>query len=68
LSLRRFLDIAEYMLVEDAQRIPGVTLLSAIDLVAPSQKDAPKALSERQVAAQNESSLKQLEQMMKGVK
>lgn len=73
MSLRRFIDVAFAVLVEEYQRL-GADLLSALEKVAALGRDPEAATAERSapepevVAAKNSQSMEALMSMMAGVK
>lgn len=71
MTLRRFLDIAHALIVEESTKL-GLPLLTALDNwkkygsgTGPEDEDVDP--SEAQVARQNEQSLQELKKLMQGV-
>ena len=68
MTLRHFLDAAYVLLVEEYQRI-GTNLMDAIDKTGEFRASSkPEEAETANEAARNEASLRQLEQMMAGVR
>jgi hypothetical protein len=71
MTLRRFLDVAYALLVEEYQRL-GLPLLTALEKVeglrarTVRESETPEDRSESATARQNEESLQQLNRMMAG--
>lgn len=67
MTLRRFMNVAFAILVEEYQRL-GIDLLSAIDKVRALGGDEAEVVEPEQVAVQNQQSMNTLMTMLGGVK